>query len=134
MRAVLPLLLLLSSAAAEPTRVLPDGERPDDARLKRVRNLNDKDFFFHPPSTRPAWEKRRQELREQVLVANGLWPLPPRTALEAVVHGKIDRGDYTVEKVFFQSLPGHYVTGNLYRPKGKSGKLPAVLSPHGHWA
>jgi dienelactone hydrolase len=134
MRAVLPLLLLLSSAAAEPTRVLPDGERPDDVRLKRLRNLNDKDFFFDPPATRQAWEKRRQEVREQVLVAEGLWPLPPRTPLEAVVHGKIDRGDYTVEKVYFQSLPGHYVTGNLYRPKGKRGKLPAVLSPHGHWA
>src|SRR5262249_4510749 len=66
--------------------------------------------------------------------ALGLWPLPEKTPLHPVVHGKIDRDDYTIEKVFFASYPGHYVCGNLYRPKGKSGKLPGVLCPHGHWA
>src|SRR5262249_8290391 len=75
----------------------------------------------------------RKELREQVLVANGLWPMPPRPPLQAVIHGKIDRGDYTVEKVFFASYPGHYVSGNLYRPKGMGGRLAGVLCPHGHW-
>ncbi len=46
---------------------------------------------------------------------------------------RVDRDEYTVEKVILESWPGHYVTGNLYRPKGKSGKLAAVLCPHGHW-
>ena len=68
-----------------------------------------------------------------MLVANGLWPMPAKTPLNPVIHGKVERDDYTVEKVIFESLPGHYVTGNLYRPKGKTGKLPAVLCPHGHW-
>jgi hypothetical protein len=38
--------------------------------------------------------------------------------------------------VYFQSLPGHFVTGSFYRSKGgaKDGaKRPAVLCPHGHW-
>src|SRR5262249_12840861 len=69
----------------------------------------------------------------QVLVATGLWPMPEKTPPQPVIHGKIDRDGYTIEKVFFASYPGHYVCGNLYRPKGKKGKLPAVLSPHGHW-
>jgi hypothetical protein len=51
------------------------------------------------------------------------------------VFGKVAKSDYSVEKVYFQSLPGFLVTGNLYRPIGQgSGPFPAVLSPHGHWA
>ena len=126
---LLPLLL----AADDPARVLPPGKAPADARLTRVRLLTDKDFFFTPPTDLKAWETRRRELREQILVATGLWPMPEKTPLNAVIHGKIDRDEYTIEKVFFASHPGHYVTGNLYRPKGKSEKLPAVLVAHGHW-
>jgi dienelactone hydrolase len=128
------ILSLPFAADPDPSRVLPAGERPADHRLGKPRTLDDKDFFFAPPASLDAWKQRRRELREQVLVAEGLWPLPPKTALNPVIHGKIDRDDYTVEKVFFASMPGHYVSGNLYRPKGRTGKLPAVLSPHGHWA
>ena len=60
-------------------------------------------------------------------MAEGLWPMPEKTPLNAVIHGKIERDGYTIEKVFFASMPGHYVSGNLYRPTGKTGKLPAVL-------
>ena len=60
--------------------------------------------------------------------------MPTKTPANAVVHGRVDRDGYTVEKVYFESFPGHFVTGNLYRPKGRTGKLPGVLCPHGHWA
>jgi hypothetical protein len=124
----IPLFLILAVVAVAEDRA------PSDARLSKVRTLNSNDFFLVPSTTRAAWEGRRQLVREQVLVATGLWPMPERTPLNALIHGKIDRGDYTVEKVFFASLPGHYVSGNLYRPKTKNGtKSPGILSPHGHW-
>ncbi|MES2570774.1 MAG: acetylxylan esterase, partial [Verrucomicrobiota bacterium] len=82
---------------------------------------------------REAWEKRAERVRRQILVAEGLWPMPTKTPLQSVVHGRIDRGDYTVEKVYFESVPGFFVTGNLYRPKTITGKVPGILSPHGHW-
>lgn len=80
-----------------------------------------------------GWARRAKQLRTQTLVATGLWPMPEKTVLRPVIHGRIDRDAYTIEKVFFASLPGHYVTGNLYRPKNGAEKHPAVLSPHGHW-
>ena len=125
-------LFALSATAAAAPRALPAGQLPQDARLGKLRTLDDY-FPFTPADSPQAWEKRAGELRRQAAVAAGLWPMPTRTPLEPVIHGKVDRDDYTVEKVIFQSVPGHYVTGSLYRPKGRSGKLPAVLCPHGHW-
>lgn len=126
------LLVFVVNGAAQ------EGKLPPDARLGPPKTYDPKfdpkkQFLWTPPATREAWEKRRVELRQQVLVANGLWPMPEKTPLKAVIHGKIERDDYTVEKVFFASYPGHYVTGNLYRPVGKTGKLAGVLFPHGHW-
>ncbi len=103
-----------------------------DRRLASVRTLDD----YHPwnPITRTEdLTEWRTRLRTRVKVALGLWPEPPRQPIKATVHTPIDRGEYTVEHVFFESLPGHYVTGNLYRPKNKTGRLPIALCPHGHW-
>ncbi|MDB6174323.1 MAG: Acetyl xylan esterase [Chthoniobacteraceae bacterium] len=124
--------LFLCSAGAQAPRVLPAGELPKDLRLEPLKDL-DGYFPFSPPASREAWEKRAERVRRQILVAEGLWPLPTKTPLKAVIHGKIDRGEYTVEKVYFESAPGFFVTGNLYRPKTITGKVPGVLSPHGHW-
>lgn len=120
-------------AAKDRARVLPKGELPPDGRLDPYRTTRDPYHPWSPPADLAAWERRAARLKTQLLVANGLWPMPERTPLEPVIHGKIDKGDYTIEKVYFQSVPGHYVTGNLYRPAGRTGKLPAILAPHGHW-
>jgi len=114
-------------------RVLPPGHLPGDRRLGPLVDLNKHYFAFTPPDNLNAWTARAAELRRQMLVATGLWPMPTMTPAAAVVHGKIDRGDYTVEKVYLESFPGHFVTGNLYRPKNAARKRPGVLSPHGHF-
>jgi dienelactone hydrolase len=106
---------------------------PVDRRAAEVRTL-DTPFTFTPFVGRDAWVARARFLREQVLVSAGLWPMPEKGPLNAHLFGRIERGDYSVEKVYFESHPGFYVTGNLYRPVGKTGPFPGVLSPHGHWA
>jgi dienelactone hydrolase len=132
---LLPLLLAASLAspafAAGPT-VLPAGQLPDDRRLEPLKDL-DGYFPFTPPSSKEAWEKRAGQVRHRILVSQGLWPMPTKAPLNAVIHGRIEREDYTVEKVYFESAPGFFVTGNLYRPKNVTGKIPAVLFTHGHW-
>jgi dienelactone hydrolase len=134
MRYVLGLLLigiLGRPLAAELPRAFPDS-RPQDRRSGELQNLNGY-FPFQPVSDPEQWQQRRAEIVRRILVSQGLWPLPTKTPLQAVIHGRVERDDYFVDRVYFQSAPGHYVTGSLYRPKGKSGPLPAILSPHGHW-
>ena len=103
-----------------------------DIRLGPLRTL-DGHFPFAPSASKEAWQAHAVALRRQVRVALGLWPWPTRTPLNAIVHGPVTRDGYTVERVFFESVPGHFVTGSLYRPAGSTGRHPAVLSPHGHW-
>ena len=123
--------LVTQSIAAVP-RALPAGQLPNDARLAPPKDLNGY-FPFTPPATKDAWPERAAFVQRQMKVALGLWPMPTKTPLNAVIHGKVERDEYTVEKVYFESAPGFFVTGNLYRPKGRTGKAPAVLFAHGHW-
>src|SRR5258708_6421901 len=125
-------LNLASLVQAEAPRALPDGELPKDQRLQPPKDL-DGYFPFVPSANPQEWAQRAEAIRHQIQVAMGLWPMPIKTPLNPVVHGRIDRADYTVEKVFFESVPGFFVTGSLYRPKNQVGLRPAVLCPHGHW-
>ncbi|MDO5565734.1 MAG: hypothetical protein Q4G59_03685 [Planctomycetia bacterium] len=116
--------------------------KPAPAFVPRAENLKTLHDYFpmKQPCDAKEWEQRRMELRRQILVSNGLWPMPTQTPLRPIIHGMVDRGDYTVSRVIFESVPGFYVTGSLYLPKGidpcakkPTQKIPAVLCPHGHW-
>lgn len=107
-------------------------DTPADPRRGELINLNGY-FPFHPVENAEQWEQRRDQIRRRILVSQGLWPLPTRSDLNPVIHGRVEREDYTVDRVYFESAPGHFVTASLYRPKGKQGPFPAILSPHGHW-
>ena len=129
------LLLHLQTFAGDIPRALPPGEKPDDARLGPLKEL-DGYFPFTPPASGEAWAQRADQVRMQMRVALGLWPEPTRTPLNAVIHGRIEGDDYTIEKVSFESMPGFFVTGTLFRPKGAlvaGAKRPGVLCAHGHW-
>ena len=125
------LLVLLLAAQDAPPRVLPAGQVPVDSRLGPLKDL-DGQFPFEVPPSAQAWQERAEKVRRQVQVATGLWPMSERTPLNAQIFGRVDRPDFTVDKVAFESFPGLWVTGLLFRPKGKTGRLPGVLSPHGH--
>src|SRR6267154_584962 len=119
-RLALPLLMLYSAQANLHAAV-------------EVKDLNTPRDF---PSitSREQWLKRAKDIREHVLVSCGLWPMPEKTPLKTHIFGKIDREGYSVDKVYIQTLPGFYLAGNLYRPRGHgAGPFPGILNPHGHW-
>ncbi|MEO6738956.1 MAG: acetylxylan esterase, partial [Chthoniobacteraceae bacterium] len=133
-QSLLTLCLLATSSlfAADAPRVLPVAKLPDDIRLAPLKDL-DGYFPWSPPDSKIVWENRAAALKTQLRVALGILPEPTRTPLNAVVHGKVERDGYTVEKVILETMPGLFHTGNLYRPQGQSGKHPAVIVTHGHW-
>lgn len=126
--------LSATAVAGDPAahRVFDTGQQPEDARLKAPKDLNGY-FPFVVPKSKAEWEQRQRELEQRVQVATGLFPMPEKTPLNPVIHGKVERDGFTVEKVYFESLPGHFVSGLLFRPEGQAdGPRPAILSPHGH--
>ncbi len=85
-------------------------------------------------SDRGTWEKRARIVREGVQKKMNLFPWPARTPLKAVIHSRkvnVALG-ITIENVSFESVPGLFVTGNLYRPLTCKGSPPGILRVHGH--
>ena len=134
-----PLIAVCSSPSDDPSKHHPlthtHREHPDpmpDARAALTSNI-------HTPCTLKldtyeslkAWESRALYIRKHILSTFGLLGGLPNTPLRPKVFGKIQRKGYSVEKVEFQSLPGFYCHGNLYRPSAR-GPHPGVLCPHGH--
>ncbi|MCA9143185.1 MAG: acetylxylan esterase [Planctomycetales bacterium] len=122
-----------ANSHAEDYRVYELGQLPNDSRLGELKDLNGY-FPFKVPASKAAWEARAAELRRRVMIATDVWPMPERTPMNPVIYGKVQRDGFTVEKVYFESMPNHFVTGLLFRPDdGKENvKRPAVLCPHGH--
>lgn len=98
-----------------------------------VKDLNTPRVFPEVES-KDQWLAMAQDIRENILVSCGLWPMPPKTPLNGRVFGRVERDGYSVEKVYFETYPGFFLAGNLYRPLGQAeGPFPGILNPHGHW-
>lgn len=114
--------------------------RPAYAQESLPAKLKDLDshFPFQVPESLDVWNKRAEQLRLQLKVALGIHPFPQLAKVDPTIHGKLDLDGYSIEKVYFESLHGLYVTGSLYRPLTKDQtsegkKYPVVLYAHGHW-
>jgi dienelactone hydrolase len=122
---------LLATAAA-----LPAQEPRNSVPAEDVRNtiLTSRTHYKMPVfATREAWQERATFLRKQILASAGLLPMPEKRPLNPQIFGKLERDGYTVEKVLIETFPGFYLGGNLYRPLGRKGPFPGIVSPHGHW-
>ncbi|MBE9464903.1 alpha/beta hydrolase family protein [Dyadobacter subterraneus] len=86
----------------------------------------------HVPASKLAWETRAQKIKAQIRAGMELETIPAKPKSIPIIHSKRTMDGYTIENVAFESLPGVYVTGNLYRPIKKQKSYAGILCPHGH--
>ena len=87
----------------------------------------------HIPASLEAWNDRGKEITSHIREGMDLKVMPPKPLSSPVINNKHVLDGYSVENVSFESIPGFYVTGNLYRPLARQTSYAGILSPHGHW-
>jgi len=81
-------------------------------------------------NTRADAQAYVNDVRERIQQSFGPWP--EKTPLKPRITGVIERADYKIEKIIFESRPNFLVTANLYVPKGRKFPLPGVVGTCGH--
>ncbi len=131
-RILLVALILLSAAAsiAQPDPKHPDlcqGDYYSEAQGAQV--LRDLSRQYHD---RTSWEDRAALIRQGIIAGAELGHMP-RQPLTILRTGRIRLPGYSVENIAIETLPGYWLTGNLYCPADTTAPMPGILSPHGHF-
>ena len=79
------------------------------------------------------WEKVKEKLRKQIEFSSQINLLKHDAPLDPHFYPADEYEDFVIETVVFQTLPGFWLAGNIYRPKDTTKKYPVILNPHGHW-
>ena len=138
LRSCLPLLVSIASAAPSVNWVpegLPPAPLPGTGlggylkpeQGQAVLNAALKQF-----PDRASWDAYVQHARQRIQEGAGLAPWPKRTPLNPIVRSRREFDGYSVENIAFESVPGYFVCGNLYRPLDAKPPYPVILSTHGH--
>ncbi|MDP8246038.1 MAG: acetylxylan esterase [Candidatus Hinthialibacter antarcticus] len=122
-----PLLMIFAQLPSIGSEYLPR----IDQRAEQTRT--NQDFYtFTEFKSKYEWLQHKLDLKDNLRVSLGCFPWPEKTPLNVKIFDRIEGDGYSVEKAYFESLPGVYVTGNLYRPIGKPAPYPGIICPHGH--
>jgi cephalosporin-C deacetylase-like acetyl esterase len=130
--AVLPLLLTTGAVSDDSLEVVGGlGEMVGAALTERARELwKERDQVVLHLDSAAGIEQRQRYVRERFVEALG--GFPERTPLHARITRTLERDDYRVEMLVYESLPGFRVTANVYVPRRQDPPYPAVLGVAGH--
>ncbi len=128
---------LSAEPKADDFRVLPakiDGIAPQAMVhaywMRQAREaLNRRTAEYEKLKTPEQWAAHQERMRKFFVAQLG--GFPERTPLEPQRISRLERDGYSIERVIYQSQPGHYVTALFYLPNGKP-QFPGVLVPCGH--
>lgn len=137
------LLLVPSASGGEPVDDLRVYQTPDDrqqARSMLAQYLDEKTQILWQKRDRElgglgspdAWRARQEQVRSRLPEILG--DFGEKCPLDARIVGRLDRPDYLIEKLVFQSQPKYYCTANVYVPKHRPFPQPGVLFTCGHAA
>jgi dienelactone hydrolase len=104
-------------------------QQPWEGVPERYRSLNFGKLKI--PTTMKEWDGRRAGVKRIVL--NSLGEMPPRPSPLKVRTVSVDKKDgYRIEKFVFDNGVDSEVPGYIAIPENRKGKLPAILTMHGH--
>lgn len=126
-----------SSQASQTLSVLPERINQVETRKMVRRYLLDqaekaflrREAAFEELKTVEQMREHQRRMREFLRAQLG--GFPERTPLQARIVGRHERDGYSVERILYQSRPGHYVTALLYLPDGPP-PYPGILIACGH--
>ncbi len=127
------LMFATNGAAHEPaTPVLRVGAAyPQDVAAENLR------AWAAVGHSRAAWEARASVIRQHIRTVLGCDTFPRGLPLNPIRRQRREYDGYVVENVAIESLPGFWLTGNLYSPVAVptegAGLTAGILCPHGHW-
>ncbi|PXX26516.1 S9 family peptidase [Arenibacter sp. ARW7G5Y1] len=80
--------------------------------------------------TKTDWEGRQGWVKGRLQESIG--DFPERTPLNPIITKRIKKDGYSVEKLYFESIPGVKVTAAFFIPHGKRKNLPTIIYCSGH--
>ena len=123
-------LLLVTVFAA----TIAEEVEPHTLHVSPAQGQRDLAAYADTFSNLSEWQTRAKQVKQGILRGANLDPLPAPSPLRPIFGPLREYRGYTVQNVAFESVPGFFVTGNLYMPRGRAGKHAGILCPHGHFA
>jgi len=96
-------------------------------RLNTLTLKNKKDI------TTANWKAERDTLLYNLSCCLGMNNLPKRTKINCKTLGTIEKNNYIIEKIIYESFKEIFVPAHLYIPKNINFPAPAILNIPGHW-
>ncbi|MBN2558268.1 MAG: acetylxylan esterase [Clostridia bacterium] len=109
----------------------PEYELNDFIVRKAMEKLEEEEKAKDKIKTVIEWEEKSKEIKDGFLESIGGLDFE-KCELNPIYTGDIKKPGYMIRKLIFQSIPGFYVTANLYIPGSIEKPVPAILFSCGH--